>query len=1048
MPKISENRPYILGIDLGVQSLGWAILDLDERNQPCGIRRTGVRCFDSGVGSEKEIEMGKDESANAKRRTARQQRRQLWRRAQRQRRVLHILQQGGLLPQTSVLPQSRHEMFKKLDLELFAKHVTPGDRIEGHLLPYRLRVKALDEALEPHALGRAIYHLAQRRGFLSNKKAKKDDKEEGVVKEGIAELQQEITNTGSRTLGEYFCKLDPEEKRIRSRWTHRNMFLDEFEKIIESQNRFHAFLSEDYIKQLRKAMFFQRPLKSQRGLIGKCELEKGQRRAPMASLSAQRYRYWQKINDLEIISPRNEVYILSPENKRKLADEFELHEELSFAAIRKVLGIKKLKGETEDYRINLEAGGEKKLKGNRTAAKIYKILGERWQKMPEKEQEGLIREIISFEKEDALAKRLATAWGFDEKTAAHLAALDFEPGYCALSLRAIEKILPRLQNGISFATARKELYGEMLNGEEVQELLPPVLKASGQLRNPVVCRTLTEMRKVVNAIIRLHGKPSRIRIEMARDMKKGRKAREKSWKTSRENEKIRDEAKKKILLETGIQEPRPGDILKVRLAEECNWECPYTGRSITPATLLGDSPQFDIEHIIPFSRSLDNSFGNRTLCYHEENRNVKKNQTPFEAYGPNSDKWHEILMRLRRFRGPAADSKLRKFLLTEIPEDFATRQLNDTRYMSKLAADYVGLLYGGQIDAEGTRRVQSSSGGITAYLRDEWSMNEILGDGGVKNREDHRHHAVDAVAIALSSPSTVELLSFSAAKAQDLGRRLFVPIERPRFLDDLRNSIEEINVSYRVDRRIGGALHDQTNYSPPKKRVGENSKANEVSHVRKLLQNMSADEIEEIVDDRIKKVVKAQLERLGGDPRKAFAEKSDHPYLKTKDGRIIPIHKARIRKNIGTMAIGKSEKQRYVAPGSNHHIEIIAELDAQGRDNCWYGEVVNLYEAAQRAKRHEPVIRHDHGPGKEFRFSLAGGEYVEMEHEKGKKCLYRVTGISQNVLEFRLHTDARAITVVRKIPKARVTRSPGKLRDAKARKVAIDPLGNVVPAHD
>jgi hypothetical protein len=211
---------------------------------------------------------------------------------------------------------------------------------------------------------------------------------------------------------------------------------------------------------------------------------------------------------------------------------------------------------------------------------------------------------------------------------------------------------------------------------------------------------------------------------------------------------------------------------------------------------------------------------------------------------------------------------------------------------------------------------------------------------------------------------------------------------------------------------------------------------------------MSLDEIEEIVDDRIRNAVKKQIERLGGDPKKAFAEMGDHPYLKTKDGRVIPIHKARIRKKVGTLPIGKSEKQRYVAPGSNHHIEIIAELDAQGKEKCWYGEVVNLFEAAQRAKRGEQVIRRDYGPGKKFLFSLAGGEYVEMEHERGQKCLYRVTVISQNSLEFRLHTDARPITVLKKISKARITRSPGKLRDANARKVAIDLLGNVIPAND
>ena len=123
---------------------------------------------------------------------------------------------------------------------------------------------------------------------------------------------------------------------------------------------------------------------------------------------------------------------------------------------------------------------------------------------------------------------------------------------------------------------------------------------------------------------------------------------------------------------------------------------------------MGQHSQFDIEHIIPFSRSLDNSFLNKTLCYHEENRGVKQNQTPYEAYASNEKRWAEIIGRVKRFRGSAAHVKLRKFQQKEPDEDFAARMLQDTRYMSRLATEYLGLLYGGTIDADHTTRVRSA----------------------------------------------------------------------------------------------------------------------------------------------------------------------------------------------------------------------------------------------------------------------------------------------------------------------------------------------------
>ena len=141
------------------------------------------------------------------------------------------------------------------------------------------------------------------------------------------------------------------------------------------------------------------------------------------------------------------------------------------------------------------------------------------------------------------------------------------------------------------------------------------------------------------------------------------------------------------------------DVLKVRLAKECNWECPYTGRSIALEALVGKQSQFDIEHIVPFSKSLDNSFLNKTLCYHEENRGVKRNQTPYEAYGSNETRWGEILGHVKRFRGPSAHAKLRKIRQKELEDDFAAR-ISRHAYMSRLASEYLGLLFGGAVNAD------------------------------------------------------------------------------------------------------------------------------------------------------------------------------------------------------------------------------------------------------------------------------------------------------------------------------------------------------------
>lgn len=1053
---------YILSLDLGVQSIGWAIVPLDPKKG--SELRLGVRCFDSGTGTEQEIEQGKDESRNLKRRMARSVRRNQWRRKRRTLRLFNLLRNNGLLPKglgPGDSPEDRQELINELDRNLSREFSLNDDPVSAHLLPYKLRAMALDRKLEPFAFGRALLHLSQRRGFLSNKKTSGGkDEDEGLIKSSISELDSEIQEKGFRTLGEFFASLDPEEKRIRQRWTGRQMFKDEFDAIWKAQAKHHKILSAELREKIEHALFFQRPLKSQKHLIGKCELEKGKRRAQLASMEAQRFRYWQKILDLSIEEPDGFIRSLTLEEQNLLAKELEHTEKMTFSAMRKSLGLTKPKGA---YKFNLETEGVKDIRGNSTSARIMAIIPQRWAAMPDEERDSLINEILQFECEDALAKRLEKVFGFDSSTASRLAAVQLERDYARLSRQAIRKILPHmLEHRVPFMTARKEIYGEQFDEErkETLDFLPPVLRAVKDLKNPIVTRTLTEVRKVVNAIIRKYGKPEIVRLELARDMKKSRADREKLTKDIRQQEKKREEARKTILRETGDQEPRASDIQKILLAEECNWQCPYTGKTITPKNLLGSNPQFDIEHTLPFSRSLDNSFVNKSLCDIHENRHVKKNKTPFEAYGHDPQRWHEIISRVKLFRGPAADAKLRRFQMETIPEDFSSRMLNDTRYISRLAGDYLGLLYGGRSDEEGKLRIQVSSGGMTAWLRDEWRMNDILGDGGEKNRSDHRHHAVDAAVIAMCDPGMVGELSRAAERASEQGlSRRFVKgaIEEPmpNFKQLISEAVAKINVSFRANRKVSGGLHDETNYSPPQFVLeGEGRKAKKVEfrHVRKPLANMSTKEIESIVDPKVRQLVLEKLEKLGGNP-KAFANENELPYIRSKDGnRLTPIRKARIRKSVAVLGLGKSEKtRRYAAPGNNHHMEIVAVLDEAGNETKWEGVIVSMFEAYQRRRRKEPIINRDHGPGKRFKFSLGLKEYFTMPDENGFEQLYVVRVISQDQkgaksVSSKLHNDARPSTEILKTKG--LIHNANTLREKGIKKVHVDVFGDIHPAND
>jgi len=1051
---MQPSQTYLLGLDLGIASIGWAVLTVDRAGSPASIVQSGVHLFESGT--EGDVKSGRDESRAAPRRMARAMRRGYWRRTRRKRKLLRILQRLALFPGSQLDTRTAEgvdRLVKSLDAELRTKWEAGADHRQRQLLPYRLRAHGIENKLEPFELGRALYHLAQRRGFLSNRRdtgTVDTEEEAGKVRAGIIELNTLIDAAGTnRTLGAFFASLDPTDadgRRIRGRWTARDMYATEFDHLWSRQAQDDSALTDKARSEVHDAIFFQRPLKSADHLIGKCKLMPGRKRAKLALRIAQRFRLLQRLNDLEIEHADHTRRRLTDRERSAVLAGLEQRGDLTFVELRRKTYLGLPKGCT----FNLEEGGEKKIAGHRTDAKLRGVFGDRFGALSDSEKDAIVDDLVTFEKPSALARRGRNTWGLDAETAAAFGDLGLEQGHAAHCTEALQLLVEKMETGMQYSTAREQLFPGSLRSSDPVELLPPVPIAIGDIRNPGVTRSLSELRKLVNAVVRKFGKPEAIRIELTRDLKRGRKMRERTSRENREQQVRRDKAKDRISREAGIQEPRRSAIEKMLLADECEWICPYTGRSFGMDDLFGKHPKLDIEHIWPLPRSLDDSYLNKTLCWHEENRARKRSRTPHEAYAADPERWEQIIDRVKRFGGDAARIKLERFRAEAIPEGFTERHLAETRYTSALAAEYLGALYGGRVDARHRQRIFVTTGGLTFHLRREWQLDSILSPKYEKNRTDHRHHAIDAVIVALTDTRTVHSLQRAAEQASEMGRRLFAPVELPwnGFLEDVRTSVEAINVSYRQNRRVSGKLHAETLYS----KEMQGADGSKERRVRKELHKLTAGDTERIADSTIRAIIKSKLDSLKLDPAKAFIDPNNHPHIVTKAGAKVPIHKVRVVVQEKPWTIGEGSRQRFVAStaGSNHHTSIIearefsAASKAKLPKTIWMDQPVTLIEAHRRKGAGTRIV--DRSPqvpgGGAFVFSLAVNEFVIMKDADGQERLYRVQNISKGDIGLVVHTDGRTADE-RKKANERVRASGARLLAQGARKVAVTYLGEV-----
>ncbi|MFQ5784263.1 MAG: type II CRISPR RNA-guided endonuclease Cas9 [Alphaproteobacteria bacterium] len=1028
---------YRLGIDIGTNSLGWCALHLDAQGRPDGILDAGAGIFPDS----RDPKSGT--SLASERRLARGMRRRRDRYLKRRSRVMEALVHHGLMPADPV----ERKALERLD-------------------PYELRARGLDQALGPHEFGRALFHLDQRRGFKSNRKTDKDEKETGQMKRAISELDRRIAESGARTLGEYLHRRRRKNKPVRARpgvgfYPSRAMYEAEFDTLWAAQAPHHPRLDAAARDEIRDAIFFQRPLRPV--APGNCELEPEEKRAPLALPLSQRFRMYQELNNLRVVLPDQSQRRLTMAERDRVFARLERQKTLTFNAIRRLIGL------DSDTRFNLEDGKRKALNGDKTGTllvavkdkdtkKDKDIFGPRWWDLDAARQDAIVETILAAEDEDALAARAETEWGCDAEAARRLADVRLVQGYGRLGRRAMSKIVPIMRDqGLNYAEAAAEAgyHHSDRRPDELRDALPYYGEALrrytaggsdrpedddekryGKLANPTVHVGLNRLRKLVNALIAEYGRPNEIVVELARELKLGeqRKSEERDKQAANEQRNRRIAGEIEALGEDVTGENIRRYKLWEELGEIHDRRCVYTGQTIAGRMLF--SAEVEIEHILPFRRTLDDSMANRTLSLRRANRD-KGARSPFEAFGHNPPGYDydailrraESLPKNKRWR--FAPDAMEKF---EGDHDFIARQLTDTAYLARTTREYLTHV----CPAE---QVWVTPGRLTALLRGKWGLNGLLPDSNwanvaqEKNRKDHRHHAIDAFVVGVTDRGLLQRVARADEHTRD---RLIGTMPDPweGFREDLGGALARVVVSHKPDHGREGQLHEETAYGI----VADPEKADGYNLVfRKAFAGLTEGEMKRIRDPALRAALLDHVAagKAAGRSLKQALESFRWPAGSERRLR----HVRLLKKEAKLIGIRGRDGTPYKAliPGDNHHIDIY-ELP----NGKWAGEGVSVFEANQPGRT--DAWRRAF-PDARLVMRVHKGDLVKMEHEGGEH-IFRVVKLAaaNKVLWLSGHNESGDLQKRHDDaddPFRWTFVSFGKLKGRRARKVHVDALGRV-----
>ncbi len=897
---------YTLGLDIGIASVGAALLT-DER-----ILALYVRAFDKA-------ETAKEgESLNKIRRDARSTRRRLRRRAHRLTRLRRLFKRSGITLSAEADEFSRQGVS-----------------------PWQLRADGLERQLSRDEWAAAVYHIVKHRGFQSNRKSEiKEDEKAGAMLSGVSANQQRMQEGGWRTVGEMFAKDTDFAQAKRNKggdYSHtiaRSDLERELKALFSAQRQTgNPHASAELEAEVFDLLLARRPTLSGdnlRRMIGRCGFEPDEFRAPKACHSVERFLWLTKLNNLRIGLDGRQRALNAAERDVLLELPF-IKAKLTYKQVRKTLGLPDQARFNISYRRKL---GEDELKAEAATffeAKsfhalcgVYKAAGleDLWQRDAlDVERLDLLAEALTVFKDDDESRQWMLDHGIEADLVEAVLNLSFS-SFVRLSLVAVRKILPHMQSGLRYdeaVIAAGYQHHSARSDQQRSRYLPPISRED--FTNPVVYRALNQARKLVNAIVREHGSPMAVHIELARDLSKSFDERRKIEKDQKEFQETKQQVVDEFVELFGT-EPSKDWLSKLRLYREQDGKCAYSLRPLDLNRLL-EVGYAEIDHALPRSRSFDNGMNNKVLVHTAENRN-KGNRTPYEYLdGQNgSEAWRQFEAAVQsnpKYRKAKRDRLLRKDFGAEAAAGFRDRNLSDTRYICKAFKSLVEEnleLAGG---AAGQRCVVVS-GQLTGFLRARWGLHKIREQGD-------KHHALDAAVVAACSQSMVKRLSdFSRREELNQARGDYTdpetgeiidiaalrrldehfPVPWPHFRkeleakisdnpapllqamasypDDLVAEAKPVRVSRAPQRRGTGQAHEETIRSA--KQLDE-----QLSTVRTPLERLKLKDLANVAgaeDPRnadLIQVLRERLEAYGDNPKKAFKEPV---YKPSKPGKTAP----------------------------------------------------------------------------------------------------------------------------------------------------------------
>ena len=1060
---------YRFAFDLGSGSLGWAVFALDEGGStPVALTDLGVRVFPSGRDPQSK------ESNALGRRQPRQQRRQIDRRKKRRVELEGRLVAAGLMP--AATDKEARSAFFAID-------------------PYEARGRAACGKAGLHDLGRAIWHMSKHRGFKSNRKAdrtKEDDK--GKIAKASATLREKLVDHGSATYGAWLAGRRKRGEPVRVRphgkgtelaydfYPTRATLEDEFSRIWREQAQHHPSLTQYARDAIRDSVFFQRPLKPVKP--GRCTFFPDDDRLPKWHPLAQEFLILQQLNMLRVVDESGERTL--DLTKRDLIKRHSMSgEKLTWSSSKK--GLRGILGLPSEVAINLEAGGLKEPAHNAVAARLTGTktkpgpLAGKWLDWSDEKRLQLLLILDEAATPEAAVDRLVKECGLEEDCAERVEKITLPHGHLMLGERAVRAILEVLREQVVVYSdavrlaSEQGLFGDGVvihhsdlrpEGDPGMTELPrynelPALQRMigtgtgdpddppdtrfGRISNPTVHVALGQFRRVMNALISRYGTPAQVAIETTRDMAKSARELNEIERDIRKNTKRNDDWRTE-LEEAGLIAPgaRVGDrFLRMRLWEELGTSnadriCPYSGRPISLHQLHSD--QVEIDHILPFADTFDDGPANKVVCFRAANR-IRGKRAPSDAWSGN-----DLKAVIARVKGaPGMEHKLWRFMPGALEKwreqkGFEDRQLHATGYLARAVRAYAEALF----PKDGTSNIWMPPGRMTAMLRRRWGL--YLPDHNAKNRDDHRHHALDAATVGMIDRRTIQKLQTYARRigAEELDRVLPDPPEPfEGFREQVRDRVATLHVSHRPDHAISGRLHEDTAYGPIRD-VPENQAARTIGNVvvRKPVVDLTAKEVGQVRDEKIRNALLAETKdqkpdkKALADALKAWSARTGHRRL-----RIIkpaatarPVHDANGR------------PYKWMAPGEIAYLDVLEDTDGH-----WLHHANDIW-TAQSAERESWKEAH---PRTRFLMRLFKGDTIQLfdldedgNPLAGSNRIKRVVVLQPSAKRIWLAgvNDAGILDNRHNNPDDPFRwdfASIGKLKNRRARRVRIDELGRV-----